>query len=44
MTDMMSVMRAADSRRLVSSSPATDVALQGPMGRASPFWHQLERL
>ena len=30
--------------KLVSSRPATDVALQGPMRRASPFWHQLERL
>jgi SAM-dependent methyltransferase len=30
--------------KLFSSRPATDVALQGPMRRASPFWHQLERL
>jgi len=30
--------------KLASSRPATDVALQGPMRRASPFWHQLERL
>jgi SAM-dependent methyltransferase len=30
--------------KLVSSRPATDVALQGPMRRATPFWHQLERL
>lgn len=30
--------------KLVSSRPATDVALQGAMQRASPFWHQLERL
>jgi SAM-dependent methyltransferase len=30
--------------KLVSSRPATDVELQGPMQRAKPFWHQLERL
>jgi|SRR5262245_17146417 len=28
----------------VSTWPATDVALQGAMQRATPFWHQLERL
>ncbi|MDR2984352.1 MAG: class I SAM-dependent methyltransferase [Nocardiopsaceae bacterium] len=30
--------------KLVSQRPATDVALQGPMRRATPFWYQLERL
>jgi SAM-dependent methyltransferase len=30
--------------KLLSSRPASDVALQGAMRQASPFWYQLERL